>query len=382
MACSSTAPGRQGSSSPGSQASSETRRERRRAAVADSTTLETQCHPRKIFIGGLAHKTTTQQLREYFSHYGPIVDAVVLRWPDGRSRGFGYITFSEASSASAVLRQSHQVGGRQIEVKRAVPGTNKLFVGGLPQNTAATDLREHFEAYGVVSDAVVMIDPATGRSRGFGFVCFLPGQEGAAAVAAALDQYDNHRLHGKWIEVKSAASPHKLAAKENDRSSPTPSEDAALRSNDQGTRRQRTPPGPVTHQRPLASPPHRSNRQSKQVPGEPCKVTLPGMSASLAGMGTPPGLPPLLNEALLPMVPPVGHLPLSGVLGMPGLMAPFPGMQAVGGPGEMGDLFPESNALVQSLELLLRQQSLASTMEKVETTHAVPAMRGRLQACQ
>merc|ERR1719343_457608 len=147
--------------------------------------------------------------------YGTIVDAVVLRWPDGRSRGFGYVTFAEASAANTVLRATHQeVGGREVDVKRAVPGTNKLFVGGLPQNTSAAELREHFEAFGVVSDAVVMIDPVTGRSRGFGFVCYLPGQEGAAAVVVALEQYNNHRIRGKWIEVKSAASPHKLAEKE------------------------------------------------------------------------------------------------------------------------------------------------------------------------
>merc|ERR1719507_558914 len=100
-----------------------------------------------------------------------------------------------------------------IDPATAVPGTNKLFVGGLPQNTAAAELRQHFETYGVVSDAVVMIDPSTSRSRGFGFVCFLPGQDGAAAVTSALEQYQNHRIRGKWIEVKSAAPPHKLVAK-------------------------------------------------------------------------------------------------------------------------------------------------------------------------
>merc|ERR1719362_1367358 len=134
---------------------------------------------------------STQQLRDYFSRYGAIVDAVVLRWPDGRSRGFGYVTFSDTAAAAAALRVSHQVGGRHIDVKRAVPGTNKLFVGGLPQNTNAAELRKHFEAFGVVSDAVVMIDPSTNRSRGFGFVCFLPGHEGAAAVAGALAEYKN-----------------------------------------------------------------------------------------------------------------------------------------------------------------------------------------------
>ncbi|CAK0876199.1 unnamed protein product [Prorocentrum cordatum] len=63
----------------------------RRSTTADTATLEDKCHPRKIFIGGLASDTTTQDLRDYFGQFGSIVDAVVLRWPDGRSRGFGYV---------------------------------------------------------------------------------------------------------------------------------------------------------------------------------------------------------------------------------------------------------------------------------------------------
>ncbi|CAE7819781.1 Rbp6 [Symbiodinium necroappetens] len=137
-------------------ARSQNSRAQRRRTATDCATQEDQCHPRKIFIGGLAHKTTTQHLRDYFVKYGGIVDAVVLRWPDGRSRGFGYVTFSEVQGAQAALNDAHQIGGRQVDVKRAVPGTNKLFVGGLPQNTAAAELREHFEAFGTVSDAVVM----------------------------------------------------------------------------------------------------------------------------------------------------------------------------------------------------------------------------------
>lgn len=192
----------------------------RRAVTADSATLEEQCHRRKIFIGGLAHKTKQQHLRDHFSRYGSVVDAVVLQWPDGRSRGFGYVTFADAASAQAALKTEHQVGGRQVDVKRAVPGTNKIFVGGLPQCATAGELREYFESFGVVSDAVVMMDPTTNRSRGFGFICFLPGQEGSAAVAAALEKYQDHRLRGKWIEVKSAAPPHKLGSGSVENSEP------------------------------------------------------------------------------------------------------------------------------------------------------------------
>merc|ERR1719311_594929 len=90
-------------------------------ATVDNNTQEDQCHPRKIFIGGLAHKTTTQHLRDHFMRYGAIVDAVVLRWPDGRSRGFGYVTFNDTGAASQALKGTHSVGGRQVDVKRAVP---------------------------------------------------------------------------------------------------------------------------------------------------------------------------------------------------------------------------------------------------------------------
>jgi len=199
-----------------------------RARRADNATLDHQCHPRKIFIGGLPHRTTAQHLCENFSAFGSILDAVVLRGPDGRSRGFGYVTFATPGAAAAALQTTHHLGGRQIDTKRAVPGTNKVFVGGLPHNCTAAELREHFEGFGIVSDAVVMMDPVTSRSRGFGFVCFLPSQEGSESVAAALAEYSNHKIRGKWIEVKSAVSPHLLALNDSSSSSPSPSPSLAL----------------------------------------------------------------------------------------------------------------------------------------------------------
>lgn len=225
---------------------------------------ENQCHPTKLFIGGLSRETTTHQLREHFCGFGPITDAVVLRWPDGRSRGFGYVTFSCPAAASAALSRTHALGGRAVDVKRAVPGTNKLFVGGLPQSTTAEELRAYFETLGPISDAVVMIDPTTGRSRGFGFVCFRPGHEGAAAVSAALARYDSHRLRGKWVEVKSAAPPRELAAQEKEAGGVV---SAALQ-----------PPPPTTSQVPSAFGPS----------GNRCQMHERG---SLAVDGRPPATP-------------------------------------------------------------------------------------------
>ena len=46
----------------------------------------------------------------------------------------------------------------------------KLFVGGLPYHTTDKSLREHFEVYGEIEEAVVITDRSTGKSRGYGFV--------------------------------------------------------------------------------------------------------------------------------------------------------------------------------------------------------------------
>ncbi len=60
----------------------------------------------------------------------------------------------------------------------------KLYIGNLPFSATDADLREVFGAHGTVTDAIVMMDRTTGRSRGFGFVTFSAPEEGKAAIAA------------------------------------------------------------------------------------------------------------------------------------------------------------------------------------------------------
>jgi cold-inducible RNA-binding protein len=76
----------------------------------------------------------------------------------------------------------------------------KLFVGGLSWNTSDDGLRESFAAFGDVTDAKVITDRETGRSRGFGFVTF-GSDEDAKKAAAALD---GSNLDGRTIRVNEA----------------------------------------------------------------------------------------------------------------------------------------------------------------------------------
>ena len=49
----------------------------------------------------------------------------------------------------------------------------KIFVGGLPYHTTDQSLREFFEQFGDIEEAVVITDRQTGKSRGYGFVSII-----------------------------------------------------------------------------------------------------------------------------------------------------------------------------------------------------------------
>ena len=46
----------------------------------------------------------------------------------------------------------------------------KIFVGGLPYHTTDQSLRQFFQRFGNIEEAVVITDRTTGKSRGYGFV--------------------------------------------------------------------------------------------------------------------------------------------------------------------------------------------------------------------
>lgn len=76
----------------------------------------------------------------------------------------------------------------------------KLFVGGLSWNTTDQGLRQAFERFGEVTDAKVILDRDTGRSRGFGFVSFADDQ----AASTAINEMNGASLEGRSIKVNEA----------------------------------------------------------------------------------------------------------------------------------------------------------------------------------
>nr|AAI57292.1 hnrnpa2b1 protein [Xenopus tropicalis] len=74
----------------------------------------------------------------------------------------------------------------------------KLFIGGLSFETTEDSLRNYYEQWGKLTDCVVMRDPASKRSRGFGFVTFSSMDEVDASMAAR----PLHTPRGRFINTR------------------------------------------------------------------------------------------------------------------------------------------------------------------------------------
>jgi len=88
---------------------------------SESKTSEQKNEEGKIFVGGLNIETTDENLRKYFSQYGELTDCVVMRTDNGMSRCFGFLTFKDPSVIDEILKQKHNLDGKDIDPKRAIP---------------------------------------------------------------------------------------------------------------------------------------------------------------------------------------------------------------------------------------------------------------------
>ena len=76
----------------------------------------------------------------------------------------------------------------------------KLFIGGLSWDTTDEGLRQAFASYGEITEAKVITDRDTGRSRGFGFVTFAQDDDAKTAIS----KMDGTSLDGKTLKVNEA----------------------------------------------------------------------------------------------------------------------------------------------------------------------------------
>ena len=77
---------------------------------------------KKLFVGGLNFKTTDEILLDGFARFGEVTEAKVITDRDtGRSRGFGFVTFSDDQAAQNAIGEldGSEFDGRNIKVNEA-----------------------------------------------------------------------------------------------------------------------------------------------------------------------------------------------------------------------------------------------------------------------
>ncbi|RRT69694.1 hypothetical protein B296_00033592, partial [Ensete ventricosum] len=152
---------------------------------------------RSVYVGNVHLQVTEALLQEVFQSTGPVEGCKLIR---KEKSSFGFVDYYDRRSAALaiVTLNGRQLFGQPIKVNWAyasgqredTSGHYNIFVGDLsPEITDAT-LFACFSVYSSCSDARVMWDQKTGRSRGFGFVSFRNQQDAQSAI---------NDLTGKWL---------------------------------------------------------------------------------------------------------------------------------------------------------------------------------------
>ncbi|MCH7730841.1 RNA-binding protein [Patescibacteria group bacterium] len=73
---------------------------------------------KKLYVGNLPYKITSDELNSLFTEFGDIVDAVVITdRASGRSKGFGFVEFADEAAAQKAV---DAMNGKEMEERKLV----------------------------------------------------------------------------------------------------------------------------------------------------------------------------------------------------------------------------------------------------------------------
>ena len=119
-----------------------------------------------------------------------------------RAQGGGLPDAPDAAEPLPEVKLEDVVISVAQQPRRNTTGPVKLFVGGLSWNSTGEDLRNTFAVFGQIEDSTVILDRATGRSRGVGFVTFARAEDAVEAVK----KMNGAEMDGRTLKVNNAES--------------------------------------------------------------------------------------------------------------------------------------------------------------------------------
>lgn len=167
----------------------------------------------QLFVGGLPPSAVEEHIEAFFGLFGPLMECRLMRYRDGKSRGFGFVTFVHAVDAERAMSQPYpSIMGKFVEIKQALSQdasrahnsdqiAKKIYVGNFSAAVSEKTLKNYFEQFGQVTGVKIIYDIKTNESRGFGFIIFGEVESAQAACSA-----DGHYLCGSVLECRPAIS--------------------------------------------------------------------------------------------------------------------------------------------------------------------------------
>jgi len=167
---------------------------------------------KRIHVGNLASDTTERDLTSLFERVGQVVSVRIMADRDtGRSKGFGFVEMGSEDAERAIAQLNRtDLNGHLLSVSEAharpqssaehgIP-PSRLFVGNLPYNATAAELKEFFSSVGLVSSVSLPVERESGKPRGFAFVEF-PDH---AHAQEAVRRFHNQPFNGRALVVNEA----------------------------------------------------------------------------------------------------------------------------------------------------------------------------------
>jgi len=155
---------------------------------------------RALYVGGLDPRVTEDVLKQIFETTGHVQNVKII--PDKNGFNYGFVEYDDPGAAERAMQtlNGRRVHQQEIRVNWAYQSntTSKedtsnhfhIFVGDLSNEVNDEVLLQAFSAFGTVSEARVMWDMKTGRSRGYGFVAFRDRSDAEKALSS---------MDGEWL---------------------------------------------------------------------------------------------------------------------------------------------------------------------------------------
>ncbi|TPX36721.1 hypothetical protein SmJEL517_g01269 [Synchytrium microbalum] len=171
-----------------------------------------------MYVGNISQQSDEQELSSIFGRIGTCSVKVIFDKTAPTNYGFvEYETHEQAAEAIAQLA-THRVHGIPIRVNWAMSGSKgpvediskhfQLFIGDLSQEVNDEILRRAFAPFGSLSEARVMWDLTSGKSRGFGFVSYRERDDAQQALDTLSGSWLGNRvIRISWANEKPAPKP-------------------------------------------------------------------------------------------------------------------------------------------------------------------------------